>query len=103
MSVRSDWRKAALLRLFGSLLLRPGAGVAAVLDASPSLAVIALALVPVGLLRGIAEGLWYYLMTGRGGQVLALLAEPSWYTRYGGPYLSDLSWRRGRPSGVWPW
>lgn len=103
MSVRSGWRKAALLRLFGSLLLRPGSGVAAVLDASPSLAVIALALVPVGLFRGIAEGLWYYLMTGRGGQVLVLLAEPSWYTRYGGPYLSDLPCGRGAPARGRPW
>lgn len=103
MSVRSDWRKAALLRLFGSLLFRPGSGVTAVLDASPSLALIALALIPVGLLRGVAEGLWYYLMTGRGSQVLALLAEPSWYTRYGGPYLPDLSYGRGTPGGAEPW
>lgn len=108
MSVPSESRKVPLLRLFGRLLIRPGSGVAAILDGSPSVTAIALALIPVGLLRGAVEGLWYYLMTGRGDRVLTMLADPTWYTRYGGPYLSDLSgvwpFRSGRsPGGPRPW
>jgi len=58
-----------------------------VLDARPDLGGLAVALAVVGLLRGIAEGYWYYLMTGTQGQLPYLLTQELWYTKYGGPFL----------------
>ncbi len=77
--------------LFLRLALQPASGVAAVLKAGPKLGAIALALAVVGLLRGIVEALWYYLMTGQANELPALLARPDWYTRYGGPLLFVVS------------
>lgn len=82
MSVRSR-----LLSQFLQMAGRPAAGVAAVLEARPGLWSIAIILGVVGLLRGIVEGLWYYLMIGKAHDLPMLLTRPDWYTRYGGPFL----------------
>lgn len=81
----------SLLTQFGRMLLRPAAGVALVLRSDPGLMRLALGLALVGLLRGIVEGLWYYLMTGQAHELFSLLGRAEWYTRYGGPFLRYLS------------
>lgn len=80
-------RAPGLLAQFRLMALRPAAGVAAVLKAAPSPGRLAWALAAVGLLRGVAEGLWYYLMTGRLHTLPALLGRADWYTRYGAPFI----------------
>lgn len=79
--------RLSLLRLFARLVLSPAAGVARTLREGPELKRIAVALGVVGLLRGLAEGLWYYAMLGRLHQLPALLQRPEWYSRYGGPFV----------------
>jgi len=70
--------------LFAGMVVRPSAGVSAVVDEGPELGRLAVMLGVVGLLRGVVEGLWYYLMTGRLHELPALLGRADWYYRYGG-------------------
>lgn len=73
------------------MLLRPAAGVALVLRSDTGLLRLALGLALVGLLRGVVEGLWYYLMTGQTHELFSMIGRAEWYTRYGGPFLLNLS------------
>ncbi len=72
---------------FGRMVVRPGVGVAAVLTAGPGIGQLAVILGLFGLLRGVVEGLWYYLMTGRLHELPVMLGRADWYFRYGGPFL----------------
>jgi len=71
-----------LLRQFWQLVRHPVRGVNYVLDASSDLGGLAIAIAVIGLLRGIAEGCWYYLMTGTQGQLPHLLTQDLWYNKY---------------------
>lgn len=76
-----------ILAQFLQMAVAPAAGVAAVIKSRPGLGAIAVLLGVVGLLRGVVEGFWYYLMMGKVHQLPELLTRPEWYTRYGGPFL----------------
>jgi hypothetical protein len=88
MRARYDYGKQGptLLRQFWELVRSPVRGARYVIDASPDLGGLAIALAVLGLLRGITEGYWFYLMTGTHGQLPRLLTQELWYIKYGGPF-----------------
>ncbi|HYF92728.1 MAG TPA: YIP1 family protein [Symbiobacteriaceae bacterium] len=69
------------------MLLRPAAGVALVLKADPGLLRLALRLAAMGLAQALLDGFWYYLLTGRQGELLSLIGRAQWHARYGGPFV----------------
>ncbi len=81
----------SLLRQFWALVKSPVQGIRYVLDASPDLGGLAIALALIGFLRGITEGYWFYLMKGTQAQLPYLLTQELWYVKYGGPFLSIVS------------
>jgi hypothetical protein len=76
--------KPGLFRLLLLMLVRPRKGVVAIIGAAPSVRTLVWALAGAGLLRGVLEGAWYYLMRGRPDELLRMLGKLEWYTSYGG-------------------
>ena len=79
-----------LLRLFNDFLLlffKPKSGIEKILHEKPSLHTIVYILFFIGLLRGVVEIIWLYLMKGQFQQFLYLLGSLDWYLFNAGPFI----------------
>ena len=80
-----SWRR--FLDDFGLLFFKPKAGIKRIIEEKPSLHKIAYVLFFVGLLRGVLETVWLYLMKGQLHQLIASLGSPEWYFLNSGPFV----------------
>ena len=79
-----------LLRLFNDFLLlffKPKSGIEKILHEKPSLRTIIYVLFFIGLLRGVVETIWLYLMKGQFQQFISSLGSLDWYLINSGPFV----------------
>ncbi len=80
-----SWRR--FLDDFGLLFFKPKAGIKKIVEGKPSLHKIVYILFFVGLLRGVLETIWLYLMKGQFQQFIFSLGSLQWYLFNGGPFI----------------
>ena len=80
-----SWRR--FLDDFGLLFFKPKTGIKKILVEKPGLHKIAYVLFFVGLLRGVLETIWLYLMKGQLHQLVSSLGSPEWYLLNSGPFV----------------
>ena len=80
----------SLQRLFNDFLLlafKPQIGIERILIEKPNLHTIVYVLFFVGLIRGVVETIWLYLMKGQFQQFISSLGSPDWYLFNAGPFI----------------
>jgi hypothetical protein len=69
------------------LFLRPVSGIKKILDEKPGMRLILYWLFIAGLLRGVVETIWLYLMKGQFHQFVSSMGDLNWYLLNIGPFI----------------
>jgi len=69
------------------LLLKPHYGIKKIIEENLDLRTIAYMLFFIGLIRGVLETVWLYVMVGKFSKLLSSLRTLDWYLLNGGPFV----------------